>query len=89
MGEGRGEKNTLELTEAVGVFLKQMDHRQGVLQQGCVTRRLTRVFGVTLQWASNYNIGPGGDSGENISLRPRVRGWVLFHRWRKHAGGSI
>lgn len=61
----------------------------GVLQQGCVTRRLTGVFGVTLQRASNYNIGPGGDRVENISLRLRVRGWVLFRRWRNHAGGSI
>lgn len=37
------KNQTLMLIEAVGVFLKQMDRRQGVLQQDCITQRLTRV----------------------------------------------
>lgn len=32
------------LIKAVGVFLKQMDRRQGALHQGCVTQRSTQVL---------------------------------------------
>lgn len=44
-GGYRGGKktNTLELMEAAGVFLKHMDHRQGVLPRSCVMQRSTRV----------------------------------------------